>query len=212
MTLSGRFVTLEGGEGVGKSTLMARLVAALSRPGLDIVATREPGGTPLAEKVRALALTPQDGAPLSGLAQALLMNAARADHLDRLIRPALARGALVLCDRFADSTRVYQAVTGGCSEALLLRLERDVVGETRPDLTLILDAPPAELLGRRAGRGAGDIYEHADLSVHEAIRARFRAIAEAEPERCVLVDALAGPEAVEAAALNAIRGRLGGPS
>lgn len=210
MNLAGRFITLEGGEGVGKSTLMASLAERLASTGSEIVTTREPGGTRAAEQIRALVLTPKGETPLSGLAQALLMNAARADHLDRLIRPALDRGALVLCDRFADSTRVYQTVAGGCPETFLNFLEAEVVGPTRPDLTLILDAAPEDMLQRRAGRTeTPDVFEAADLGFHTAIRQGFLAIAEAEPDRCAVLDANQSADAVLTAALAAIEARLG---
>ena len=210
MNLSGRFITLEGGEGVGKSTLMASLAERLAAPELDIVTTREPGGTPAAEQIRALVLTPKGETPLSGLAQALLMNAARADHLDRLIRPALKHDALVLCDRFADSTRVYQTVAGGCPTSFLKLLETEVVGDTRPHLTLILDAPPEEMLQRRAGRTeTPDVFEAADLEFHTAIRQGFLAIAEAEADRCAVLDATQDEETVLDAALEAIKERFG---
>lgn len=211
MTLSGRFITLEGGEGVGKSTLLSALAARLAADAAEIVSTREPGGTPIAEQIRALVLKPAGELPLSGLAQALLMNAARADHLDQLIRPALTRGALVLCDRFADSTRVYQRVAGGCRESMLSLLEEEVVGATRPHLTLVLDAPPADMLRRRAERsGVQDMFESADLAFHQQIRQGFLDIARAEPERCVLIDATRPPETVLEGALAAIQARLGG--
>ena len=210
MNLSGHFITLEGGEGVGKSTLMASLAERLAGPERVIVTTREPGGTPVAEQIRALVLTPKGETPLSGLAQALLMNAARADHLDRLIRPALKRGALVLCDRFADSTRVYQTVAGGYPASFLKLLETEVVSDTRPHLTLILDAPPEEMLQRRAGRKeAPDMFEAADLGFHTAIRQGFLAIAEAEPDRCAVLDATQSADGVLDAALGAIEARLG---
>ena len=142
--IAGRFITLEGGEGTGKSTLIAGLAYMLRARGMACIVTREPGGTPLAEQVRDLALNPPEGESWSPLAQALLMNAAREDHLERQIRPALRAGRWVLCDRFADSTRAYQSIDG-VSMNTLLAFERAVVKDTRPDLTLILDADP-ELL------------------------------------------------------------------
>lgn len=208
MSRAGRFITLEGGEGAGKSTLIAGLRNALDARGAEIVVTREPGGTPLAERVRALALTPPDGEAWSPLAHALLMNTARQDHLEKLIRPALARGAWVLCDRFADSTLVYQSIDGVSTETLR-QLQDMIVGPTAPDLTLILDAPPQALFERREQRAISDVFEAKDLSFHKAVREGFRAIAEQAPERCHLIDALVAPEDVLARAMSAIDERLG---
>ncbi|NQY97816.1 MAG: dTMP kinase [Henriciella sp.] len=203
MTGPERFITLEGGEGTGKSTLIAGLQRVLSERGAEIVVTREPGGTVLAEAVRALALNPPDDESWSPLAHALLMNTAREDHLKNLIRPALARGAWVICDRFADSTRAYQSIDGVALEQLLA-IEAIVVGETRPDLTLILDAAPDALAERRRQRNVSDVFEQKDLSFHEQVRVAFLDIADNEPDRCVVLDALQSPEDVLNAALSAI--------
>ncbi|MEO0607190.1 MAG: dTMP kinase [Pseudomonadota bacterium] len=203
MTEAGRFITLEGGEGAGKSTLIAGLRTALETRGLDVRVTREPGGTALAERVRTLALTPPDGEAWSPLAHALLMNTARQDHLEKLIRPALAQGAWVVCDRFADSTLVYQSIEGVPVD-VLQQLQEMIVGETQPDLTLILDAPPEALFDRRTQRAICDVFEAKDLSFHQDVRRGFQAIADRAPKRCHLVDALAPPEAVLAAALRLI--------
>lgn len=203
MTELGRFITLEGGEGTGKSTLIAGLKQALSTRGLSLVVTREPGGTPLAEAVRNLALNPPEDAAWSPLAHALLMNTAREDHLKHLIRPALARGDWVICDRFADSTRAYQSIDGVAVEDLLA-IEAIVVGDTRPDLTLILDAAPQALAERRQQRNVSDVFEQKDLSFHEQVRSAFLNIARIEPERCVVLDALQSPADVLEAALAAI--------
>lgn len=197
----GRFITLEGGEGTGKSTLQAALRARLTEEGVDVVVTREPGGTPRAEAIRALVLNPPGGKAFSPLAEALLMNAARRDHIENLIRPALDAGKWVLCDRFSDSTRVYQGVSGELSPETLLSLERHVVGETRPDLTLVLDAPVALAHQRRAERqGAQDVFERRDLDFHQAVRHAFSEIARTEPDRCRLVDASRSAEDVAQAA------------
>lgn len=207
MTGPGRFITLEGGEGTGKSTLIAGLQQALSARDVDLVTTREPGGTVLAEAVRNLALNPPEDEAWSPLAHALLMNTAREDHLKRLIRPALARGAWVICDRFADSTRAYQSIDGVSLEQLLA-IEAIVVGETRPDLTLILDAAPEALAERRRQRNVSDVFEQKELAFHEQVRSAFLNIARIEPERCVVLDALQSPEDVLQAALDAIEQRL----
>lgn len=189
-TAQGRFITLEGGEGTGKSTLQIALRDRLAGQGVDVILTREPGGTPRAEAIRALVLTPPGGQPFSPLAEALLMNAARRDHLDELIRPALAAGTWVICDRFSDSTRVYQGVSGEVSPEVLQNLEDHVVGPTRPDLTLILDAPVSVAHERRAARkGSQDVFEQRDLDFHQSVRLAFSDIARAEPVRCKLIDA-----------------------
>ena len=207
MGTPGRFISLEGGEGGGKSTLIAGLRGALEARGLEVIVTREPGGTPLSEQVRALALTPPEGETWSPLAHALLMNTAREDHLRKLIRPALASGKWVLCDRFADSTLVYQAIDGG-DLGSLRQIQDIVVGDTQPDLTFILDAAPEDLLERREKRAVSDVFEAKDLSFHQKVREGFKAIAEEAPERCVLIDALMDPEQVLEAALQAIDARL----
>lgn len=208
MKSGGRFITLEGGEGTGKSTLIAGLSNALKDRGHGVVVTREPGGTTLAENVRALALNPPPGETWSPLSHALLMNTARDDHLNKLIRPALERGDWVLCDRFADSTRAYQQVDGQDIQTLL-NIEEAVVRETRPDLTLILDGAPEDLAERRRERGIEDVFEQKDLEFHASIRAAFLEIAKGEPDRCVVMDALQSPERVLSEALNAIDARLG---
>ncbi|WP_425107489.1 dTMP kinase [Ancylobacter sp.] len=205
----GRFITFEGGEGAGKSTQVRRLLARLQAAGIDAVGTREPGGSTGAEIMRHLILS---GAakPLGPLAEATLFAAARADHLDATIGPALARGAWVVCDRFADSTRVYQGALGNVDPRLIAALEQVTVGETRPDLTLILDLPAEEGLARaaaRSGQGA-DRFESEGLAFHRALREAFRALAADEPARCVLIDASGTPEAVEEAIWQAVSTRL----
>jgi len=183
------FITLEGGEGAGKSTQAARLAGALERAGHEVVLTREPGGAPGAEALRELLVT---GQPLrwTALAEALLFAAARDEHLRATIRPALDRGCVVISDRFADSTRAYQGAAGGLDETVIGTLERWVVGDTGPDLTLILDLDPGEGLARAGRRGgADDRFEHHGRAFHDRLRAAFRDIARREPGRCVLVDA-----------------------
>lgn len=209
------FITLEGGEGAGKSTQAARLAATLrARTGRPVTVTREPGGSPRAEEIRT-ALLAGAAKPYGPFAEALLFSAARLDHLDRLIRPALARGESVVCDRFIDSTRAYQGAAGGLDPAVLTALERVVVGRTRPDLTLILDLPPETGLARAAARGeaAGegpDRFEAEALGFHARLRVAFLEIAKAEPGRCAVIDASAGPEAVEAAIRAELDRRLPG--
>jgi dTMP kinase len=188
MTPAGRLITFEGGEGAGKSTQLARLAAALRAAGGTVVTTREPGGTPAAEAVRALLIGggPERWTPMS---ETLLVQAARHDHVARLIAPALAAGQWVLCDRFSDSTRVYQGIAGELGLDLIDRLHRAVFGDLLPDLTLILDLPAAAGLARRQAAQSGNRFEQKPRAYHERVRAGFLAIARAEPARCVLIDA-----------------------
>ncbi|CAO4182412.1 Thymidylate kinase [Methylorubrum aminovorans] len=203
----GVFITFEGGEGAGKSTQIARLAEALRQAsGREVVTTREPGGTKRAEELRA-ALLRGAAKPYGPFAEALMFAAARIDHIEGLIRPALARGAIVLCDRFSDSTRAYQGAAGGLEPGLIASLERVTLEGLRPDLTLILDLPPETGLARAQRRGEGtaaDRFEAEGLRFHERLRAAFRAIAAAEPERCRLIDADLGPDAVEAIIREAV--------
>jgi dTMP kinase len=210
----GRFITLEGGEGVGKSTLAAELALRLSGKGVDVVRTREPGGTPGAEAIRSLILTPPaEVAGWQPMAETLLFYAARRDHLDKLIRPALGRGSWVICDRFSDSTRAYQAAAGGVSANDVEAIDRICVGDTVPDLTLVLDLPIAIARKRLVARaGAADAIESRLVSYHEAVHRGFLEIARANPQRCVVLDASAEPRALADAAMQAIETRLGGAS
>jgi dTMP kinase len=197
MTRSGRLITFEGGEGAGKSTQIEHLAAALGAAKIEVLVTREPGGTPGAELIRELLVEgpPDRWLPLT---EALLLQAARHDHVVRRIAPALAAGRWVLCDRFMDSTRVYQGVAGGVGEAVIDALHATVFGNLRPDLTVILDVPVATGLGRRRGAPGGQRFEQMTAAFHERVRAGFLALARAEPERCTLVDATRPIEAVAA--------------
>jgi dTMP kinase len=208
----GRFITLEGGEGVGKSTLAAELALRLSGKGVDVIRTREPGGTPGAEAIRSLILIPPtEAAGWQPMAETLLFYAARRDHLDKLIRPALGRGSWVICDRFSDSTRAYQAAAGGVSADDVEALDRICVGETVPDLTLVLDLPIDVARKRLVARaGAADAIESRLVSYHEAVHRGFLEIARANPQRCVVLDASAEPRALADVAMQAIETRLGG--
>ncbi|KCZ51964.1 hypothetical protein HY29_05350 [Hyphomonas beringensis] len=208
-TAQTRFITLEGGEGTGKSTLQRAIAEKLVATGGEVVTTREPGGTPLAEAVRELALHPPEGDSWSAMAEALLMNAARSDHLDKLIRPALKDGKWVICDRFADSTRVYQSVKGGVAEAILRNMEASVLAGTIPSLTLVLDAPLETTSDRRSQRGgAKDSFEKRNDDFHHAVRQAFITLARSEPERCVLIDASRDIDSVFEAAWTAISKRF----
>lgn len=194
MAQSPRFITLEGGEGAGKSTQARRLAAALRAAGLDTVETREPGGSPGAEEIRRV-LTTGEAARWSPMAETLLHFAARADHIGRTIRPALASGRWVLCDRFADSTMAYQGYGHGIDRGFIAMLTAAVLGDLKPDLTLVLDLPAEQGLAR-AGKRAGreDRYEKMGRAFHEALRKGYLAIAAKEPQRCVVIDA-SGDEA-----------------
>ena len=195
MTLPGRLVTFEGGEGAGKSTQIERLAATLRAAGLDPLVTREPGGTAGAEQIRRLLV---EGAPdrWLPLGETLLLLAARYDHVARRIAPALADGRWVLCDRFMDSTRVYQGVAGGVGEETIDRLHAIVLGDLRPDLTVILDVPVGTGLGRRQEAVGRQRYERMSSAFHERVRSGFLALARAQPERCVVVDATRAADTV----------------
>jgi dTMP kinase len=207
----GFFITLEGGEGSGKSTHAKLLAERLAGLGRDVVVTREPGGAPEAEAIRKLLLggEPERWSPL---AEALLNYAARDNHLAMTIRPALARGAVVLCDRFMDSTTAYQGHAGGVDLEFIRSLERAVVGESRPQLTLVFDVDPELGLERARQRDPGhaDRFERMGLEFHQRLRAGFLEIARAEPGRCVLVDASRDKDDVARAAWDAVAARIAG--
>ncbi len=202
-------MTIEGGEGAGKSTQAALLVGALGRAGIAALATREPGGSPGAEAIRRLLLE-GEAERWDPLGEALLFAAARRDHVVRTILPALAAGTWVVCDRFADSTLAYQGDGKGLDRAVLAELQRLTLGGLAPDLTVILDLPVEEGLRRAAARsGAADRFERLGRAFHRRLRDGFRRIAAAEPQRCVVVDAAADPETVHRAILAAVAARLG---
>ncbi len=207
----GRFITLEGGEGAGKSVQARRLAERLRACGLGVVLTREPGGSPGAEALREVILSGA-AAHFGAVGEALLFSAARIDHIDNTIAPALRRGDWVVCDRFADSTRAYQGAAGQLDPELLANLERVAVGEWRPDLTLVLDLPVAEGLARaaaRRGNGEGaDRFESEGLAFHETLRQAFLSIASAEPKRCAVVNARAAEDEVAEAIWAVVRERL----
>ena len=215
MTTS-RFITFEGGEGAGKSTQVRLLAERLTAAGLTAVLTREPGGTPFAEKVRDIVLTPEF-APKAPLAEALLFSAARADHLEQVIRPALARGEWVISDRFADSTRAYQGAAGGLSPLTIDAIEHIALGETKPHLTIVLDLDPKTGLARaNARRGAQtpgtfvatDTFEGRKLAFHERLRQGFLDIARAEPARVAVIDAFQNQLTIADAVWSLVNERL----
>lgn len=203
----GKFITLEGGEGAGKSTLARGLADVLRARGREVVVTREPGGAPGADAIRTL-LVSGDANRWSAMEEALLFAAARLNHLNLTIRPALARGAWVLCDRYYDSTCAYQVAAGGLAPSALDTLNA-LIEAPAPDLTLILDVAPSAGLARSQGRHAGeDRFERKAADFHARVGAEFRAIADREPARCVVVDASEPAERVLAAALAAVEARL----
>jgi dTMP kinase len=186
--VTGLFITLEGPEGAGKSTNREYLAARLRAEGIDVVLTREPGGTPLAERIRDLLLAPSDES-MAADTELLLVFAARAQHLAQVIRPALARGAIVLCDRFTDATYAYQGGGRGLSHERIAVLEDFVQGQLRPDLTLVFDLPVEIGLARASARGQLDRFEQEGRAFFEAVRSTYLDRAKAAPDRYRLVDA-----------------------
>ena len=210
------FITFEGGEGSGKSTQAQRLARFVRTAGIEAVLTREPGGTPFAEQVRGLILS-STTAKHGATADALLFFAARADHVETLIRPALAAGKWVICDRFTDSTRVYQGAAGSASEDAIEALNRIAAGPTQPDLTLILDIDAAVGLARATERreasgkspAGADPFEQRDLGFHQRLRRGYLDVAMSDPARCRIIDATGTPDAVEQRVREAVLGRFG---
>ena len=203
---SGRFIALEGGEGAGKSTQAGLLAEALRAEGIEVVTTREPGGTPGAEAIRELLLHGEADA-WNPRAEALLFAAARSDHVEKLIRPALARGAWVVCDRFLDSSRAYQGGGGGLSDGDICELHRIGSGGLLPDRTVLIEVSPkvaAERIGRRDIDGSDRIGRR-DGAYHARVAAAFIGYAEADPERFVRVNGNGTPEATQALLLAALR-------
>ncbi len=201
------FITFEGGEGTGKSTQIKLLADRFKVQGRAIVLTREPGGTKQAEALRNLLVSGETDR-WSAESEALLNYAARDSHLQQVIRPALAAGSTVLCDRFMDSTRAYQGYAGSCTFHLLDELERSIVGNTRPTLTLIFDLDPVFGLARAKSRGedSEDRFERKGLAFHQRIRDGFLEIAKSEPQRCRVIDANQSIEAVAAVIWGHVHG------
>jgi dTMP kinase len=206
----GRFITFEGGEGSGKSTQIRMLAQRLEAVKLRTVVTREPGGSPGAEIIRYLVLSGM-GKLLGPDAETLLFAAARDDHVHTVILPALNQGIWVLCDRFSDSTRVYQGRLGQVAPAVLNAMERVTIGDLKPDLTIILDIPAEIGMLRAAGRrgaGAPDRFEAEDINFHQQLRDAYRQIASDDPQRCVLIDANTDPDTVAAKVWATLRDHL----
>jgi dTMP kinase len=208
----GKLITFEGGEGAGKSTQLRRLLERLASRGVTAVMTREPGGSPRAERLREMLLSGRAKA-LGPLGEAILFTAARIDHVDNLIEPALERGDWVLSDRFADSTRAYQGARGGVDQNLIALLERAALAGLKPDLTIILDLPAKAGLERASARPHGkgpDRFESEDIGFHEELRRAFLEIAATEPDRCRVVDALLPENEVADAVWRIVENRFGG--
>jgi dTMP kinase len=207
--MRGRFITFEGGEGTGKSTQAALLADRLKTLGIGVVLTREPGGSPGAEVIRHVVLS---GAaqPFGAHAEAILFAAARDDHVRQVIRPALDAGHWVICDRFADSTRIYQGSLGNVDSRLINALERISVGNVRPDMTIILDVPAEIGLARAAKRSGAkaDRFESEALDFHKKLRDAYRDLAEREPERCIVIDASQDAAAVSEAIWTSVLRRI----
>ncbi len=202
-------IAFEGGEGAGKSTQARLLAEALQARGLTVVITREPGGTAGAEAIRALLLHPPGDAGWTPHAEALLFAAARADHVAHLIRPALARGEWVICDRFVDSSRAYQGGAGGLGDAAVNALHAFGSDSLRPDRVILLEGDEDALAIRLAARGqAADAIEGRPAAYHRAVAAAFRAIAEADPQGFARIDAIGPPERVHARILDSLRDLL----
>ncbi len=195
---TGRFITLEGGEGAGKSTQVRRLAAALEARGIVCATTREPGGSPGAEDIRTLLVNGEPGR-WDPVTETLLIFAARADHVSRTIRPALAERRWVVCDRFTDSTYAYQGTGRGVPRETIRRIEAVTLGDFKPDFTLVLDLPVELGLARAHGRGAHETrFEKFDQSFHEKLREAFLAIARRSPDRCAVIDASRSEDEVAA--------------
>ncbi|MEG0797236.1 MAG: dTMP kinase [Acidaminococcaceae bacterium] len=198
----GLFITFEGVDGCGKTTQLERVALRLRTAGYNVVCTREPGGTVLAEKLRSLVLDPS--LDMGALSATLLYLAGRAEHLRQVIRPALADGLIVLCDRFSDSTLVYQGYVGGLELKAIEQMNDFATGGLEPDLTLLLDGAPGLLAARRVARGVTDRYEQEGLAFQQQLRSGFLALAQRAPQRVRLVDALLAPEQVEQKLMDAI--------
>lgn len=200
--MKGIFITLEGPDGSGKTTQARHLAEYFQKHGREVVTTREPGGTSLAETLRDLALDPH--LPVSKITESLLHLAARADHVEKVIRPALAAGRVVICDRFSDSMLVYQGVIGGLSLDVLRRLNAFATEKLEPDLTFLFDGAPEAFLPRRRARGVSDKFEAAGLAFQQRIREGYLLLAGQEPERIAVLDATASEAEVTRAIVKKV--------
>lgn len=212
MAPRGLFITLEGGEGTGKTTQIARLADALRADGREVITTREPGGTPEAEKIRHL-LVHREGGDWTPMAECLLLFAGRQMHVETLIKPAMARGAIVISDRFADSTRAYQGYGHNMDLGVIEQINTLSLGDFRPDLTFVFDIDVKEGLGRSGRRlsaenSAEDRFEQLDIAFHERMRQGYLAIARNEPKRCVVIDAAVPMDTIAAQLIQNVREQL----
>ena len=207
-TNKGFFITIEGIEGVGKSTSINTIKGYLTQKKIDFIITREPGGTLLAEKIRNLLLEVNNDEKLSELSELLLIFASRAQHLEKLIKPALTKGKWVICDRFTDATYAYQGEGRGLDWGKISQLEELVQEHLRPDLTIILDLDPRLGLERAKGRGELDRFEQEKMEFFTKVRTAYLKIAAADPERCIVIDASSELAEVSALLLNALDNKL----
>jgi dTMP kinase len=206
--MTGRFISLEGGEGTGKSTQARRLAATFRQRGISVLTTREPGGSPGAEEIRALMVNGEPGR-WDAMTETLLAYAARADHVTRTIGPALVEGTWVITDRFSDSTFAYQGAGRGMDRETIRRIESAVLDDFKPDLTLILDLEPAIGLQRAMARGGAETrFEKFGAEFHERLRQAFLDIARRNPERCRVIDASGSEDAVANAIFAAVAARF----
>ena len=216
MTGKGLFISFEGGEGSGKTTQVNKLAQLLADRNIKVITTREPGGTPEAEKIRDW-LVQREGGNWTPMAECLLLYAARSMHVEHVIKPALAKGKVVISDRFSDSTLAYQGYGRGIDPAVIKDLDKLVLGGFKPDLTFIFDLPPTDGLKRSGRRLAAeqlhikqteDRFENLDLSFHENLRRGFLEIAKSDPARCTVIDALQNPETITSQIEKIINSRL----
>ncbi|MGA7676462.1 MAG: dTMP kinase [Rhizomicrobium sp.] len=208
MTQQGRFISFEGGEGTGKSTQARRLAAALEERGVSCIITREPGGSPGAEEIRTLLVNGEPGR-WDALTETLLLYAARADHVARTIKPALAQGHWAICDRFTDSTYAYQGAGRGVDRETVRRIEAVAIGDFKPDCTFILDLPAEDGLKRANARASTESrFEQFDIGFHERLRQAFLDIARRAPDRCRVIDASADENTVAEAIWKAVAARF----
>lgn len=204
--MTGIFITFEGGEGAGKSTQLSRLTARLAASGVPYLITKEPGGTPAGDEIRALLLQPE--IHIEPLAEFLLYSASRAQLVRAVLHPALARGEAVVCDRYADSTLAYQGYGRGLPLDFLREVTAQATGDLTPALTILLDIDPRMGLTRAASRGTPDRLERADMAFHERLRAGFLELAAAEPGRWLVLDAARSPDELEGEIWQAVQGLL----
>ncbi len=206
--MAGKFISLEGGEGTGKSTQLKLLAKSIERVGMRVIETREPGGTEQAERIRSILVT-GNSSKLNPFTELLLHNAARKEHVENVIKPGLAEGKIVISDRFADSTVAYQAYGHELGTAIVKSITQLTIGNFTPDLTIILDIKPEEGLKRAGSRAGSETrYEQMEKAFHERVREGFLAIAKQEPERCVVISSDKSVEAVHKSIISVVNSHL----